>query len=64
MTSQDREWVKAMIAQAVGELVKEMPKNCPMLRRAKLLGFGFMIGMGAVGVGSPLVGQIITKLFS
>tara|TARA_R100000501_G_C2530839_1_gene53806 strand:+ start:64 stop:276 length:213 start_codon:yes stop_codon:yes gene_type:complete len=68
MTGQDREWVKLIakeiVAAACKELATELPKNCPVLKKAKFATIGLITGVTIAGMGSPLLGDILRKLFT
>ena len=63
MTKQDMEWVKAIVHAAVCNLATELPKNCPMLRRARFWAIGVVFGVTLAGMGSPLIGRLLENLW-
>ena len=45
MTEQDREWVKAMIQEAISNLAVEFPRNCPIISKFRFGLVCFIIGL-------------------
>ena len=51
MTEQDREWVKAMIQEAISNLAVEFPRNCPIVSKLRFGLVCFIVGL-SVAAGS------------
>ena len=62
MPQLDREWVKAIVEKAMGELAQELPRNCPIIKKVKIAAVAFLLGVAVVGGVSPHVGKIIQSI--
>jgi len=66
MTNQDREWiqltVEKAVAKAMSTIVADLRLNCPVVKSAKRIAVGMIIGMTIAGASSPFVGEIIKNL--